>query len=121
MDNSMSDPAVKFFFDKNFVITHLTVYESKGKEGLENPGALALLTKHGGNDQGLPYWFIFDPKGNLLSDSRMQYAGKTALDNTGCPANEEEVANFIKVLKKTARLNDEESAAIVKRFRQNEQ
>ena len=121
MDSSINDPSVKSFFYNNYVLTHLIVYESKGKEALENPGALELLTKYGGNDQGLPYWFIFDVKKNLLADSRMQYAGKNELNNTGCPANEEEVNNFIKVLKKTSRLNEKELAAIAKRFRQNEQ
>lgn len=121
LDSSMNEPSIKPFFDNNYVIIHLTVYESKGKEALENPGALELLTKHGGNEQGLPYWFIFDAKENLLADSRMQYAGKNKLDNTGCPANEEEVVNFIKVLKKTSSLTEKDITAIVKRFRQNEQ
>src|SRR5215207_3537595 len=53
MDTSLVDPSVKPYFDKNFVITHLTVYESENKKGLENPGALEFLTTHGGNDQGL--------------------------------------------------------------------
>jgi hypothetical protein len=51
----------------------------------------------------------------------MQYAGKKELSNTGCPANQEEVTNFIKVLKRTSRLNEKELATIAKRFRQNEQ
>lgn len=121
MDKAMTDPAVKDFFDKNYVVTHLTAYESKGKEALENPGAVAFLTKHGGNDQGLPFWFIFDAKGKLLSDSRMKYAGKDGLSNTGCPANAEEVANFVQVLKKTSSLNDDDLAKIAKLFRLNEQ
>jgi len=121
MDSAMMESSIKPFFDNNYVITHLIVYESKGKETLENPGALELLTKHGGNDQGLPYWFIFDPKENLLADSRMQYAGKNKLDNSGCPANEEEVANFIKVLKKTSSLKEKDLTTIAKRFRKNEQ
>jgi thioredoxin-related protein len=51
MDSSINDPSVKSFFDNNYVFTHFIVYESKGKEALENPGALELLTKYGGNDQ----------------------------------------------------------------------
>ncbi|MBK7374589.1 MAG: hypothetical protein IPJ02_03205 [Chitinophagaceae bacterium] len=38
MDTSLNDISVKRFFDDNFVITHITVLESKGKERLENPG-----------------------------------------------------------------------------------
>lgn len=65
MDTSMNDPKVKNFFTDNYVIRHLVVYESKGKENLENPGALELLTKYKGNDQGIPYWFVFDKNGKL--------------------------------------------------------
>ena len=121
MDSSLNDPSVKKFFDKNFVIKHITVYETKGKEHLENPGAQAFLAKFGGSDQGLPFWYIFDTKENLLADSKMQYAGKDVLENTGCPASTEEVTNFIKVLKGTTKLNDEELSLIEKRFRKNEQ
>src|SRR6188474_3721732 len=40
MDTSLNDVSVKKFFDENFVIRHLVVFDSKGKENLENPGAL---------------------------------------------------------------------------------
>jgi thioredoxin-related protein len=115
MDEAMNDPAVKTFFDKNYVIRHLTVYESKGKEALENPGALALLTKYGGNDQGIPYWLVFDKSGNLLADSQV-----SPKNNTGCPASKEEVAYFVQVLQKTASLTTPELAIIADRFRKNE-
>src|SRR6188472_3318713 len=42
MDTSLNDASVKKFFDDNFVIRHLVVFESKGKENLENPGALEM-------------------------------------------------------------------------------
>ncbi len=32
MDTSLNDPFVKAFFDKNYVITHLTIDESKDKK-----------------------------------------------------------------------------------------
>jgi thioredoxin-related protein len=114
MDTSLVDPSVKSYFDKNFVITHLTVYESDDKKALENPGALAYLTKMGGNDQGIPFWLILDKEGNLLADSQIA-PGK----NTGCPAQPEEVAHFVKVLKKTTPLSNEQALAIEKRFRMN--
>ena len=115
MDASLADEAVKSLIDKYYEIAHLTVYESPNKKELENPGALELLTKHGGADQGLPFWFVLDKNGNLLSDS--QYQPKK---NTGCPASEEEVAYFINVLKKTSSLKDAELDVIKKRFRKNE-
>jgi thioredoxin-related protein len=121
MDTSLSDPSIKDYFDKNFVTTHLTAYESKGKEHLENPGAVAFLAPYGGQDAGLPYWIIFDATGKVLADSRMKYPGKEELSNTGCPASAEEVANFIQVLKKTTDLDENELHKIATRFRKNEQ
>lgn len=114
MDTSLNDPSVKDFFDKNYVIEHLTVYESKGKENLENPGALQLLTKYHGNDQGIPFWLVFDSKGDLLGDSQIA-PGK----NSGCPATEEEVQHFVGVLKKSSSITVEQVAAVEKRFRRN--
>lgn len=114
MDTSLNDPSVQAFFDKNYVIEHLTVYESKGKENLENPGALQLLEKYHGNDQGIPFWLVFDRNGNLLGDSEIS-PGK----NCGCPATEEEVQHFISVLKKSSPITSEQIAAVEKRFRRN--
>ena len=45
MDAAMNDNSVKKYFTDNYVVKHLVVYESKGKENLENPGALDLLKK----------------------------------------------------------------------------
>src|SRR5215204_4743933 len=114
MDSSLHDKTVQPLIDKNYETVHLTVYESPNKKALENPGALELLTKHGGAEQGLPYWFVFDKDGNLLADSQYKPG-----ENTGCPASEEEVAHFIKVLKKTTSLKEDELEVIRKRFRKN--
>lgn len=123
MDSSLLDKSCKKFFDDNYVIRHLVVYESKGKENLQNPGAVEFLTKYHGNDTGIPYWLIFDKEGSLLADSKLRAPGASLNDpgeNTGCPASAKEVANFIEVLKKTSRLNADQLAVIEKRFRQNE-
>ena len=80
-----------------------------------HPGALEFLSKNGGADQGLPYWFILDKSGNVLADARYKPG-----QNTGCPASEEEVAYFISVLRKTSKLTDTELATIKTRFRKNE-
>src|SRR6187402_3784529 len=60
MDTSLNDASVKKIFDDKFVIRHLVVFESKGKENLENPGPLEMLTKYEGKDQGIHFWLIFD-------------------------------------------------------------
>jgi thioredoxin-related protein len=115
MDTSLNDPSVKSFFDKNYVITHLTIDESPDKKNLENPGAQILNEKWGGKDQGIPFWVIMDKDGKILADSQRE-----ARKNVGCPATAEEVAHFIKVLKKTSSITNEEIAAVEKRFRRNE-
>jgi thioredoxin-related protein len=123
MDTSLNDPSVKKFFDDNYVITHLTVLESPGKKNLENPGAEALLEKHRGKDQGIPFWLVFDGKGKLLADALIPSAANTPdakPKNSGCPATAEEVEHFIQVLRKTSRMNETQLDAVRKRFRQNE-
>ena len=119
----MNDPKVKKFFDDNYVITHLTVYESPNKKALENGGALDLLMQYNGTDQGIPYWIIFDKDGKWLADSQIRPEGvdfSTKGENTGCPANEKEVQHFVTVLRKTSTLKEEQLKRIYERFRLNE-
>jgi len=123
MDSSMNDQSVKDFFNNNYVITHLTVYESKNKKNLENAGALELLSKYKGNDLGIPYWIIFDKSGNWLADSQARPDGSDFTvkgENVGCPASREEVNHFMKALGKTSSLNASQIAVIEKRFLLNQ-
>ncbi|HPH33563.1 MAG TPA: thioredoxin family protein [Chitinophagaceae bacterium] len=122
MDTSLNDPAVKPFFDKNYVITHLVVLESAGKKHLENPGAEALMEKYNGKGQGIPFWLVFDPQGNLIADSKIRTAGQGPGEgeNCGCPAVEKEVSYFISVLKKSSSISETEQEIIRKRFREND-
>ena len=109
-------------FDDNFIIRHLVVFESKGKANLENPGALEMLTKYEGKEEGIPFWLIFDKDENFLADSRMKAKvnGVEKLQNTGCPASKEEVDYFIEVLRKTTGLKEDQLEKIRARFRRNE-
>ncbi len=123
MDASLKDPSIKPYFDKNYIIADIVVYESKGKENLENPGAVDLLKKYNNADQGLPTWLIFDAKGSLIADSQMRPEGvaqTTKGENVGCPAKQEEVAYFVSALKKSSRLNEKELEDITTIFRKNE-
>jgi thiol-disulfide isomerase/thioredoxin len=122
MDTSLNDPAVKPFFDKSYVITHLVVHESDAKKHLENPGAEELKDKYHGKGQGIPYWLVFDPQGNLIADSRIRAEGQgpDEGENCGCPALEKEVSYFISVLKKSSSLSDEALEIIRNRFRKND-
>jgi thiol-disulfide isomerase/thioredoxin len=124
MDASMEDPTTKKFFDDNFVIVHLVVDENEANKSRENPGANAVRIKYNGDEnQGIPFWFILDDKGKLLGDCYIRNKGEAPTEkgnNSGCPANEEEVKAFIDVLKKTTKLNEAELSIIYDRFRKNE-
>ena len=122
MEASINEPKLKKYFDDNYVITYITVNESKGKEHLENPGSLAFMTKYKGEKAGLPFWFIADANGKALADSQIRPEGAgldTYGDNVGCPAAENEVAHFARVLKSTSKLKDSEIAMISERFAKN--
>lgn len=118
MDNAMNEPEMKPLFEKNYVITHLTVLESADKKNLENPGADKILAQYGGDKGGIPFWYITDAKGNFIDDSKEVVDGKKG-GNVGCPATEKEVDYFISVLKKSSSLNSEELASIRARFLKN--
>lgn len=123
MDTAMNDNSVKAFFNKNYVIEHLTVNEPDAKKHLENPGAKELLQQFNGADQGIPFWVVLDPQGNMLANSRKKKEGAAADDpgsNVGCPATQEEVDYFIQVLKKTSSLKENELSVINNRFRKND-
>ena len=111
MDKNMADPAVKDYFDKNFVITHLTVMEAKDKKHLENPGAMELMKKHKAEKGGIPFWIIYNKKGKMLTDSR-----DVKGNNLGCPASKTEVAEFIGKLKKTTKISSKNVAAVTAVF-----
>lgn len=124
IDDSMNDPELKAYFDKSFVIKHLIVMESKGKENLENPGAMDLIKKYNSEGFGIPLWFIFDENGELLVDSHLRPAGTgfevKGKNIIGCPAAKEEVDSFVKSLKETTKLTAAELAKIYARFRKND-
>ncbi|MGZ3872027.1 MAG: thioredoxin family protein [Mucilaginibacter sp.] len=123
MDASLNDPACKKMFDDNYVIAHLDVMEQPAKANLENPGAMEVMKKYGGEKSGLPFWLVLDTKGNVLANSLMPKDGATTAtpeDNVGCPASEKEISFFDTILKKTSRLKDEDIAVIHQRFLLNQ-
>jgi thiol:disulfide interchange protein len=122
MDASIEDPSCKAYFDKNYVIQHLTVMENGANVSLENPGAQKMLEDYGGGQSGIPYWLIFSPDGKLLADSKFHSddpADKANNQNMGCPAQPAEVDYFIQVLKKTSTMSNSEAAAVKARFLKN--
>ena len=123
MDSAINDKSCKDFFYKNYIIRHLVVDEYGDKKNLENPGANELRTKYHGDNEGIPFWLIFDKEGNLLADSQARPTDadlNTKGENIACPATQKEVAYFIEVLKKTSQISEAEQTAVQERFRQNE-
>jgi len=124
MDASINDETCKSLFEKNYVITHLTVDEDKNKKHHENKGADLVRKKYHGEDAGLPFWIIMDKNGKLLGDSFLRKEGESTSgpgENVGCPAEEKEVTAFIALLKKTSKLTDDELKIIAERFSKNNQ
>lgn len=121
MDASMQDPTTKDYFDKNYVIKHITVHETGDSVVLENPGGLRLLEANGGGQSGIPFWLIFDQDGKLLADSKMRKEGqdKDEGQNIGCPSIPSEIDAFIALLKQTSSISSTEAAAIRDRFLKN--
>jgi fumarate reductase subunit D len=120
MDLAMNDPAIKKYFDDNYIIRHLVVLESKNKKNLENPGALDLLKKHSEESSGIPFWLVYDKHGQKLFDSREKLADGNTGENVGCPASEKEVEHFINVLRASSKINEAGLMEIRKRFRRIE-
>lgn len=119
MDKSMQDEDCKKYFDDNFIVRHFVVDEVPDKKSQETPGAPAIRTRYKGDGQGIPFWLIFDARGNLLADSMRPDGDSGAGQNTGCPASEPEVNYFIDVLKRTTSLKEDQLKKIEKRFLKN--
>jgi thiol-disulfide isomerase/thioredoxin len=119
---SVIDPSCKDFFDKHFVIRYLDILESPEKQNLENPGAIDIYKKNGGDGSGVPYFLIYDNNKVLLTDSKIKAAGdgpEKPQQNMGCPASDDEVVAFVNILEKTTKITEAEKTAIKTRFRKN--
>ena len=111
MEKNMDLPEAKPIFDKRFVTAYIDVQERGDKKSLENPGGQELMNKFNGENAGLPFWLILNPKGEVLADS---FDAKG--ENLGSPATPEEVATFIAKIEKSSKLNKEEAQTIEKVF-----
>ncbi|MGE8527975.1 thioredoxin family protein [Chryseobacterium rhizosphaerae] len=103
MEKNMNLPETKPIFEKNFVTAYVDVQERGEKKALENPGGQELMNKYKGENAGLPFWLILNPKGEVLADS---FDDKK--QNLGSPSTPEEVAIFSAKLKKSSKLSKEE-------------
>mgnify|MGYP001547512799 FL=1 len=107
----MMSEKCKVLFESNYVISHLDVLETERKKHLENPGAYELLCTHKGEEAGLPFWVILNREGILIEDS-FDPEG----ENMGCPVTDEEVENFISILRNTSKLSEDELRTIAVTF-----
>jgi thiol-disulfide isomerase/thioredoxin len=124
MDSAMNDTSCKEMFLNNYVIVHLDVLESKGRANLENPSAFDTLKKYHGEDQGIPFWLIFNPVATLLADSKIRASGASfdmPGNNIACPASEKEVTYFVDILKRTSSLSKSQLVIVETRFRKNQE
>jgi thiol-disulfide isomerase/thioredoxin len=119
---SVNDPSCKDFFDKHFVIRYLDIMEKGDKINTENTGAIDIFNKNGGQGGGIPFFLIYDKNKSLIADSKIKAANDPAGkpgQNIGCPASEQEIAAFIQILEKAAKITDPEKTAITERFKKN--
>ena len=72
--------------------------------------------KYKGEESGIPFWLIFDKDGKLLEDS-FDSNGQ----NLGCPATEEEVAEFVSKLENTSDMTEKELEIVASVFRIEEE
>lgn len=119
MKNSMIDEDIKKYFNDSFITLYYVVDEPADKKDLETPGGSAFKTKYGGDNQGIPFWIVFNKDGIRIADSMKPDGSPTGRINTGCPANDDEVDYFISVLKRTTTLKEDQLEKISKRFRKN--
>jgi thioredoxin-related protein len=124
MDAAMNDPLIKNLFTDNYITVHLTVLENEQNKNLENKGAFEVLKKYNGREAGLPFFVILNHKEELLATSFMRppdvpLTATGYKSNTGCPAEDDEIAYFVRLLKATSRLDDAALQLIATRFSKN--
>lgn len=98
LDAMLESAEVGKLFHDNYVITHLTIQESKDKLALENPGAQEMVDAAGANGAGIPVYVFYDRSGSPLATSMAMPDGA----NIGHPVTPEEIQAFVGLLEKTA-------------------
>ena len=99
LEAALSDPEIKTLIDKNYVVIMLDVQERGDKiQTHENPGGQNLMSDFGGKNAGLPFIVFLNRKGKMIANSNVMPKNQ----NIGYPGSKEEIAAFVKLLKKTA-------------------
>lgn len=101
-DRFVADPAIRPIIDKAFVLADLDTGERPGDEHHANiPGGLKLRDAYSGQEVGYPYIVMLDPRGALITDSRLP-SGGPAGGNIGYPDAPNEIDWFMQMLEKAA-------------------
>ncbi|GAB2813366.1 thioredoxin family protein [Ferruginibacter profundus] len=92
------------FFEKNYVLLELYDHELGAKKVLENHGSDSILAQYKGDTTAVPYWLILNATGKKLY-------GESGFSNYP-----KDLTRFIKALKATSHLKDNELQMIYDRF-----
>ncbi len=117
LDKAMQSDELKKIFEDCYVITHLDVLENGDKVAqLENPGGREIMKNLGGEKSGLPFYTFLDASGKKLADSNVMPKDM----NIGYPGSDEEIAEFGKLLKVSAKnLSEENYSTIIDYLKKN--
>ncbi len=99
LEAALNDPEIKTLIDKNYIVTILDVKERGDKiQTQENPGGENLMASYGGNNAGLPFIVFLNQNGKMMANSNVM----PEKQNIGYPGSKEEIAAFVKLVKRTA-------------------
>ena len=117
LDSVLVSPELKNIINSYFIVTHIDVKEREEKiELLENPGGDKMLKQFGGDSSGLPFVVFIRANRKKIADSNVMPENQ----NIGYPGAKEEIAAFIKLLKKSApRMTKKQLAVVAKYLEKN--
>lgn len=100
---------------------HVDVQEVGDKKALENAGGSELMASLKGERAGLPFYAFMDAKGKMIANAmQLKRDGTTALGNIGHPVSDDEVTQFMKILKKAAPKMSKAEAKILEDWLRNQ-
>jgi thioredoxin-related protein len=108
--NFVQSPDAGRVITDHFVIVNLVVRESDDMKALEHPGGSELMTTWGGAESGLPFYVFLDAEGSKVGDSNAMPDGS----NIGYPVTPVEIAEFMRLIDRTApRLDSADRATVL--------
>jgi thioredoxin-related protein len=113
LEAALHEPEIKTLIDRNYVVVMLDVLERGNKvQTHENPGGQNLLSDFGGHNAGLPFIVFLNGRGKMIANTNVM----PNKQNIGYPGTKEEIAAFVKVLKKTAPHITRKQCGVIQRY-----